>query len=203
LLRLRATRDLGEQADADLDPLFASGRHVHVVETDAEPSRPWYRRLEGTLRRALARVRETVPAVTESAWTCPACLESVPGATTWTGSQWQHACGRALTQPGITEADLADVWRVPLAERYDGRDGPRFKTLKANKVPLTPEERAEVMQAKAVWHYSHLGHATPAVWKAVVDGKDWYCTNTHRAYNVRPTLKGAIQRFHDFVKTTA
>lgn len=204
LLRFCAPRNLGEHGDADLDALFP--HRVHVVETEAEPSRPWYRRLESALRKALLRVRATdnnAVVTCKESWACPACLEAVPGAATWTGQRWQHACGHALTPSGITEADLTDVWRAPLAEQYDGRDGPRFKTLKANKVPLTPEERAEVMQAKAVWHYSHLGRATPAVWKAVVDGKDWYCTNTHRAYNVRPTLKGAIQRFHDFVKTTA
>jgi len=81
--------------------------------------------------------------------------------------------------------------------------GPKWETLKKNKVKLTPEERKQVMDAKAVWHHGPNGEATPAVGKAVVDGKTWYETHTHRAYNVRPTLKGAISRYHKFIKGTA
>jgi hypothetical protein len=80
---------------------------------------------------------------------------------------------------------------------------PDFETLKKYKVPLSPEERAEAIQAKAVWHHGPQGQETPAVWKTEVNGKTWYVTNTHRAYNVRPTLKGAIRRFHDFIKSTS
>ena len=72
--------------------------------------------------------------------------------------------------------------------------GPKWETLKKNKVPLTPEERTKVMKAKAVWHHGPNGEETPAVGKAVINGKTWYETHTHRAYNVRPTLKGAINR---------
>lgn len=80
-----------------------------------------------------------------------------------------------------------------------------FQELQKNKVELTPEERKEVMDKKAVWHFSHLNNPTPAVWKSVhpKTGKVSYVTNTHRAYNVRPTLKGAISRYHNFIKSTA
>jgi hypothetical protein len=80
---------------------------------------------------------------------------------------------------------------------------PDFNTLKKNKVKLTDEERKEVMKSDAVWHHGSNGEPTAAVWKSEVDGKIWYVTNTHRAYNVRPTLKGAISRYHKFIKGTA
>jgi hypothetical protein len=84
-----------------------------------------------------------------------------------------------------------------------------FKRVKANQIPLTPEERAECMKKKAVWHF-HIGKdgkhkPTPAVWKGKDPntGKMVYITNTHRAYNKAPTLKGAIGRYHKFIKSTA
>ena len=86
-------------------------------------------------------------------------------------------------------------------EKYDGRSGPDFKTLKKNRKDLTPEEREEVMRAKAVWNFT--GSPTPAVWKSEINGKTWFVTNTHRAYNVTSTLKGTIRRYHDFIKGTA
>ena len=91
-------------------------------------------------------------------------------------------------------------------------EAPAFKALKAGRGKLTPEERTKVMDSKAVWHSKikrnpktgKIVHsAVPAVWKSEVDGKTWYVTNTHRAYNVTTTLKGTIKRFHDFIKGTA
>lgn len=86
-----------------------------------------------------------------------------------------------------------------------------FEKLKDNKVKLTPEERAECIKKKAVWN-RHYGtgpnpnvHVECAVWKSVhpETGKTTYITHTHRAYNTAPTLKGAIGRFHKFIKGTA
>ena len=78
----------------------------------------------------------------------------------------------------------------------------KYKDLKDNKIPLTPEERKEVMAKKAVWHMG--GAPSSAVWKAKdKDGKIVYGTNTHRAVQMRPTLKGAISIFHSFIKGTA
>jgi hypothetical protein len=82
-------------------------------------------------------------------------------------------------------------------------ESPEMKTLKKNKKPLTPEERKIVMNSKAVWHHGSNGEATPAVWKATIKGKTWYVTNTHRAYQAKPTLKGAINAYHKFIKSTA
>lgn len=80
----------------------------------------------------------------------------------------------------------------------------KFKKLQDNKVPLTDEERALVMKRKAVWHHGPNGEETPAVWKSVnKDGKVTYVTNTHRAFQDRPTLKGAINIYHSFIKGTA
>jgi len=89
-----------------------------------------------------------------------------------------------------------------LATYKSPKDAPDFKTMKANRVKLTPEERALVMERKAVWHFNHAG-PSPAVWKSVVNGKAWFVTNTHRAYNVCPTVNGAIGRYHAFIKSTA
>jgi hypothetical protein len=85
----------------------------------------------------------------------------------------------------------------------------KFEKLKENKVPLTPEERKKCMKKKAVWHNgvkkgtSHA--AVPAVWKSKdpKTNKVTYVTNTHRAYNTAPTIKGAIGRYHKFIKGTA
>lgn len=79
-----------------------------------------------------------------------------------------------------------------------------FKKLKKNQVKLTPEERKEVMNRKAVWHFNGHG-STPAISKSIdpKTNKVTYFTYTHRAYNTTPTLKGAISRFHSFIKSTA
>ncbi len=79
-----------------------------------------------------------------------------------------------------------------------------FEKLKKNKKALTKEERDLVMKRKAVWHHSPKGEETAAVWKSVdKNGKTTFVTHTHRAYNTASTLKGAIKRFHDFIKGTA
>jgi len=80
--------------------------------------------------------------------------------------------------------------------------GPEMKTLEKGRTTLDPQERAEVMRRGAVWHHGPSGEETPAVWKSVVNGKTWYVCATHRAMQVRPTLKGAISAFR-FIKTTA
>jgi hypothetical protein len=79
-----------------------------------------------------------------------------------------------------------------------------FAKLRLNQVKLTPEERQECLDKKAVWHFNR-GGPTPAVWKSrdPITGKLTYVTNTHRAYNTASTLEGAIKRFHDFIKSTA
>lgn len=79
-----------------------------------------------------------------------------------------------------------------------------FQKLQDNKVPLDKEERAEVMKKKAIWRHGPGGAPSPAVWKSVdKDGKTTYITNTHRAYNTAATLKGAIGKYHNFIKGTA
>jgi len=93
-------------------------------------------------------------------------------------------------------------YTVPLTET---KKKPKYAKLKDNKVPLTPEERAEVMQKKAIWHHGPGGKPAPAVWKSInpTTGEVTYVTNTHRAYQARPTLNGAISIYHRFIKSTA
>ena len=80
----------------------------------------------------------------------------------------------------------------------------KFEKLKKSKVALTPEERSEVMSRDAIWHHGPNGEATPAVWKSKnKDGSFTYITNTHRAFNKASTLKGAISRYHKFIKGTS
>ena len=80
---------------------------------------------------------------------------------------------------------------------------PKLDVLKENKRQLTSEERDAVMSEGAVWHHGPNGEESPAVWKSVVDGKDWFITNTHRAYQCKTTLSAAINAYHNFIKSTA
>jgi hypothetical protein len=97
--------------------------------------------------------------------------------------------------------------KLEIAQALTEKKKSEFERLKENKIDLTPEERKECMDSKAVWRF-HFGrdgkqHPTPAVWKAKdSSGKIWYITNTHRAWQKRPTLKGAISIFHSFIKGT-
>ena len=111
----------------------------------------------------------------------------------------------------LKKGEFADPERFQesdrLLEKYDGRKGPKFKALKKGKCKLDPDERKLCMDRKAVWHFHMIKGGThvptPAVWKSKIDGKTWYVTNTHRAYNVTSTLKGTIKQFHDFIRGTA
>ncbi len=87
-----------------------------------------------------------------------------------------------------------------------------YQRLQDNKVPLTDDERKEIFKRDAVWHYAssidpNTGkkvEKVSAVWKGKdSSGKLWYITNTHRAWQKRPTLKGAINIYHSFIKGTA
>lgn len=82
-------------------------------------------------------------------------------------------------------------------------EGYEMQTLKDNKVKLTDEERAEVMDAKAVWHHGPNGAPSPAIQKAEIKGKTIYYCHTHRAMDYASSLKAAINIFHDFIKETA
>jgi len=88
-------------------------------------------------------------------------------------------------------------------EKYEAGKCPEFSVLKKNKIPLDPEERKIVLDKKAVWNLTNQPSPVSAVWKSVVNGKTWYVTNTHRAFNATQTLNGTIQRYHDFIKGTA
>lgn len=152
----------------------------------------------------------------DDVWRCPHCHDEIAerGGLFWDedeGSFTHRACSKPIRLPEPTDEERRFTNRMIDACPGEGPhfigeykvQGPDFKTLKKHKVDLEPDERSEVMKRKAVWHFSHLKSATPAVWKSVVGGKTWYVTNTHRAYNSTPTLKGAIGRYHAFIKSTA
>lgn len=78
-----------------------------------------------------------------------------------------------------------------------------LKVYKDNRIPLDKDERAEVMKRGAVWHHGPNGERSPAVWKGKNGkGEVKFICNTHRACQIKDTLKGAIKAF-DFIKTTA
>lgn len=87
-------------------------------------------------------------------------------------------------------------------ESVQEASSPKMKALKANRTELDDAERKEVMRRGAVWHHGKNGKPTPAVWKSEIRGRTYYVCNTHRAAQVKPTLKGAIRAF-DFIKTTS
>jgi hypothetical protein len=82
-------------------------------------------------------------------------------------------------------------------------ESPQFKTLKKNRKTLSDEERREVMAGNAFWHHGPGGEESPAVWKSVVNGETWYCSNTHRAFQADKTIKAAIRAFHDVVEPSS
>ncbi len=113
-------------------------------------------------------------------------------------SQWPYQ------DPNQTKLDLKEIRLMIRAKFLNEAKKSKFKNLEDNKVPLTDEERKKVMDADAVWHHGPGGATSPAVWKSVnKDGKVTYVTNTHRAYQDRPTLKGAISIYHSFIKGTS
>lgn len=99
---------------------------------------------------------------------------------------------------------IATYWLGTSDDNLNEAKKSKFEKLKDNKIPLTPEERKIVMDADAVWHHGLNGAPSPAVWKSKdKNGKITYVTNTHRAYQDRPTLKGAISIYHSFIKGTS
>ena len=92
--------------------------------------------------------------------------------------------------------------KIIISKKYATKEHPKMDVLKDNKVPLSKEEKKEVMDAGAVWNHGPNGEETPAVWKSVVDGKNWYTCSTHRASIIKPTLKGTINSY-EFIETTS
>lgn len=106
--------------------------------------------------------------------------------------------------PNQTKLDLKEFRMMVREVLVNEAKKSKFKKLEDNKVPLTDEERKQVMDADAVWNHGPGGKPSPAVWKSKdKDGKITYVTNTHRAFQARPTLKGAISIYHSFIKGTS
>jgi len=81
---------------------------------------------------------------------------------------------------------------------------PTMAVLEANRVRLTPGERAAALERGAVMRYPWRGDRfirDAAVWKSVTpDGKTWYVTNTSKSHQARPTLRGAISVYNSEAK---
>jgi hypothetical protein len=74
-------------------------------------------------------------------------------------------------------------------------ESPKVETLKKHKRPLSPEEQAKVAAVK-------LPHGDCATfWKAEHEGKTWYVVHTHRAGQVRPSLKSALAVYPKIAST--
>lgn len=113
-------------------------------------------------------------------------------------SQWPYQ------DPNQLKLDLKEIRMMIRKALISEAKKSKFEKLQDNKVPLTDEEREKVMKADAIWHHGPNGEPSPAVWKSKdKKGKFTYVTATHRAYNTAPTLKGAISRYHKFIKGTA
>lgn len=92
-----------------------------------------------------------------------------------------------------------------------------MKDLEKYRVELTKDEIDEVFKRKAVWHHGPNREETSAVWKSqdvnrsikeagnnkVPKLRFVYVTNTHRAMATSPTLKGIINKYHNFIKGTS
>lgn len=135
--------------------------------------------------------------------------ETVDGFVDWNN----HFMGRAeaaemlgqeeeLDSMDLLKASAYESRPLRVARLFEAKRSPDMKTLKKHKVPLTPEERAQVMKAGAVWHHGPGGEESPAVWKSKVKDRVWYVCNTHRAAASKPTLRGAIASFK-FIETTS
>ena len=81
--------------------------------------------------------------------------------------------------------------------------GPDFDILEKYKVKLTDTERAQVMKAGAVWHFSQNDKPSPAIKKSVVRSKTYFYCNTHRCFQSTKTLNGAIKKFFDVVEPSS
>ena len=112
-----------------------------------------------------------------------------PGAV----ANYRQRCEKLGVDPDASESFMESISEAR---------SPKMKALKDNRVELDDAERKEVMRRGAVWHHGKGGKPTPAVWKAEIRGKTYYVCNTHRAMQVKPTLKGAIRAF-DFIETTS
>ncbi len=107
---------------------------------------------------------------------------------------------------GVQRRTVNEIAQAMGKVAYRPTGHPKWKVLQKGNVPLEPAEAKLVRERKAIWNMSQPGGGTKvelAVSKAVVNGRPWYYTYTHRAVNTAPSLKGAIGRFHKFIKSTA
>lgn len=166
-----------------------------------------YERLLGHPREwRESRAREIVNALLEVRWTHPvppkARFDDPEEESRFHTRNPFSAWSRALDvghRPELFAAVQGSVYEPMYRKRFKlGEDrSPNMRALKKGRRTLSAEERREVLRRGACWD-----DGRPAVWKSTVNGKTYYVCNTHRAAQVKPTLKGAIKGFA-FIKTTS
>lgn len=118
-------------------------------------------------------------------------------------------CSNEYKRPKFCAEMIYDrIKKVPLNEKKKSE----FEKLQDNKIPLTDEERKECFKQDATWGYAssidpNTGKKVQkvcAIWKSKnKDGKITYISHTHRSYNTAKSLQAAINKFHNFIKSTA
>lgn len=181
--KLLARKEFTPRVQKQIDEYRRQIRHKEITIALAEPMK------EGEVipfrPRKKEEKKETGPRK------CPDCGREMSPAYDTQSKTTKYICVDCLT---VRE----DFVGKTLQETFD------FKTLKKRKIKLEPEERDEAMKAKAVWHPSHSDKPVCAIWKSKkANGEVVYGANTHRVFQVAPSLKGAIKLFHDVVKGTA
>lgn len=147
-------------------------------------------------------------------WRCTSCkalvTESSFNYNASTGL-WTHSCGAKLVVPRADEDKRRLVNRevidltpgaLPCLISERGVTPPSFPDLRTGKQTMTESDTAVVMKARAVKHTPPKNKPVPAVWRSVVDGVEWFVSNSHRAYAASRTLSEAVVRFHAVIKET-
>lgn len=183
--------------------------------------------IQGTISESEVIVRQR--STPTSVWECPHCRKEIGEKDLFyglrdesggfknteqsmTGGHHYHrSCGGELLLPQTRAEAVSATNRLidslsgsgPRLIVGEDADAPDFAALKAARTKLDDAERDAVMRAEAVWHHGPKGEKTPAVWKSRLGEQTWFVTNTHRCYQARRSLDGAIAAYHRTVKATA
>ena len=114
--------------------------------------------------------------------TCPVCGRKNDHRT---GQCCEHLQKVTGSHNAIYKERSAALEAYDLVEQLI-QESPELKTLKAHVRSLSAEERGQAGEA--------------VIRKSVVNGKTWYWSATHRAYQVRSRLKDAVSAYWKIVE---